>query len=481
MNRQIANFEVLNRIGEGGMGEVFLGCDIMLERKVAIKSLRPELAARADVVHRFRSEAIALAKLHHANIAGIYSFLAEAENYYMVMEYIDGETLHEQLMRKGRLDWQEACNIACQALAGLDHAHQAGIVHRDVKPANIMLVRDGTVKLMDFGIARILQSARLTREGNLVGTLDYISPEQIQGFDVDARADVYSLAVVLYELLTGSVPFKASTDFALMRAHLEEQAAPPRTVVAQLPDAADAILFRALAKAPEQRYQSAAAFREALEASLSVTPQPTLATTLTPSPLQQTGDAPVSEEDKVADWKDIEEPVESSTADPRATGSGMSQSLRVPMLSQATVKWGLVVAIGAVVLGGGGAYLLFGRQQSAGSDSGNVTNATSQAGASLIQPIAPGGNPNTASAPKSQVPEDQINPHSGNAPDPFVGGGAEDAPGNAPIGGSARTRPGVTAGKPPGEVSRPKPKGPDCNPQYTLDSKGREVFKPECT
>lgn len=268
-NQTIGDFELVAKIGEGGMGEVFKGRDPMLERDVAIKSLRPDLAARADVVERFRTEAVALARLNHPNIAGVYSFFRHAEQYYMVMEFVAGETLDQLVTRRGALPWQQAIRYGTAALSGLDHAHRAGVVHRDIKPANMMVAVDGSLKLMDFGIARILEKMRLTRSGHLIGTLEYMSPEQVQGRDVDARSDLYSLAVVLFELLTGRVPFSKGTDFEIMKAQLEEQPPPLHRFAAGLPAALEDILGRALAKDPSRRYPDADTFRIALEQVLA--------------------------------------------------------------------------------------------------------------------------------------------------------------------------------------------------------------------
>ncbi len=226
MGNLIGDFELVAKIGEGGMGEVFKGRDTMLERDVAIKSLRPEFAARADILERFRTEAVALARLNHPNIAGVYRFFRHADQYYMVMEFVAGETLDQLVARRGALPWEEAIRYAIAALSGLEHAHRAGVVHRDIKPANMMVAVDGSLKLMDFGIARILEKMRLTRSGHLIGTLEYMSPEQVQGRDVDARSDLYSLAVVLFELLTGRVPFSKGTDFEIMKAQIEEPPPP---------------------------------------------------------------------------------------------------------------------------------------------------------------------------------------------------------------------------------------------------------------
>jgi hypothetical protein len=268
-NQVIGDFELVAKIGEGGMGEVFKGRDSMLERDVAIKSLRPELAARADILERFRTEAVALARLNHPNIAGVYRFFHHGDQYYMVMEFVAGETLDKLVTRRGVLPWQEAVRYGIAALNGLEHAHHAGVVHRDIKPANMMVAVDGSLKLMDFGIARILEKMRLTRSGHLIGTLEYMSPEQVQGLDVDARSDLYSLAVVLFELLTGRVPFPEGTDFQIMKAQIEQPPPPLRQLAGGVPAVLEDILSQALAKDPAQRYADAGAFRSALEGALA--------------------------------------------------------------------------------------------------------------------------------------------------------------------------------------------------------------------
>jgi serine/threonine protein kinase len=265
----VGNYKITQKIGEGGMGAVFKGIDLMLERQVAIKMLRPELASQPDVVERFRSEAVTLAKLNHPNIATLYSFLRQGNDFFMVMEYVEGATLDSLIRRNGAMPVERAVTLFCQALEGIGRAHKLGIIHRDIKPANMMLTtEDGSIKVMDFGIARVLGTARMTRQGNIVGTIEYMSPEAIQGQDVDARTDIYSLGILLYELLTGRLPFTSDTEFGMMMAQIQQAPPPPTTIAPHVPIGIERAIMRALAKRPEARFQTAGEFREALQAGL---------------------------------------------------------------------------------------------------------------------------------------------------------------------------------------------------------------------
>lgn len=261
---RLGNYRITEKIDSGGMGEVFKGVDLMLEREVAIKMLRPELACQPQVVERFRQEAMTLARLNHPHIATLYSFLRDGDDYFMVMEYVAGLTVAEIIRRQGAMPLSAAILLILQALDGLGHAHSLGIIHRDIKTSNLMVSTAGALKLMDFGIARVLGSARLTREGRLIGTLEYMSPEQIRGQETDARSDLYSLGILLYEILSGRVPFQSGSDYELMRSQVEVAPPPPRQFAPHIPESVERIILRALAKEPEDRFQSAAEFREAI-------------------------------------------------------------------------------------------------------------------------------------------------------------------------------------------------------------------------
>ncbi|HVQ38496.1 MAG TPA: serine/threonine-protein kinase, partial [Pyrinomonadaceae bacterium] len=267
-----------------------------LDREVAIKMLRPELARQAQVVERFRSEAVTLAKLNHPNIATLYSFQRQNDDFFMVMEYVSGETLDDLIRRQGAMPTEHAISLFSQALEGIGRAHKLVIIHRDIKPANMMLTEDGSIKVMDFGIARVLGTARMTRQGNIVGTIEYMSPEAIQGADVDARSDIYSLGILLYEMLTGRVPFVNDTEYSLMMAQINEPPPPPRTFAPHIPAHIEQAVMKALAKRPDDRFQSVGDFRRALEHHVSA---PVHAAAIDgvrpgPAPVQQAGPAGLS-------------------------------------------------------------------------------------------------------------------------------------------------------------------------------------------
>lgn len=261
---QIGHYKIIQKIGEGGMGEVYKGIDPMLEREVAIKLMRPELSNRPEILERFRSEAIALGRMNHSNIAAVYNFGQDQNQYYMALEFVSGETLGSIIKDRGKLPWQTALNYAVAALEGLEHAHQLRIIHRDIKPANIMINEKNNVKIMDFGIARILEKARMTKTGNFIGTLEYMSPEQIQGKEVDARADIYSMGAVLYEMLTGHILFTRDTDFELMNSQISEKPKPPREFNQAIPLKLEKIVLQALEKDPAKRFSSAHEFSQVL-------------------------------------------------------------------------------------------------------------------------------------------------------------------------------------------------------------------------
>jgi eukaryotic-like serine/threonine-protein kinase len=268
MTKTIGQYEIGELLGEGGLGQVHAAFDTVLQRQVAVKSLRPELLNDANFVERFRVEATSLARLNHPNITTIYSLIPDGKNLYMVMELVRGHTLDDILQkRNASIEIRESLAIISQAADGLAYAHSMGVIHRDIKPANLMIAENGVLKIMDFGIARVRGSQRLTRTGSIVGTLAYMAPEQLRGEEGDEASDIYSLAIVLYEMLSGSPPFSATSEYDLMQAQINER---PQRLIPRVPgleSAVESALLRALAKKPGQRFPSARAFSDALGAS----------------------------------------------------------------------------------------------------------------------------------------------------------------------------------------------------------------------
>lgn len=257
-------YELQRRVGRGGMAEVFLARDRLLDRPVAIKILFPEFATDPSFVARFKREAQAAANLNHPNIVGVYDWGKERGTYYIVMEYVDGRTVSEMIRSDGPLPAAQAARIAADVAAALGFAHQKGVVHRDVKPGNIILTRGGEVKVADFGIARAMTSSaeeNLTQTGSVMGTATYFSPEQAQGKPVDPRSDLYSLGVVLYEMVSGKPPFTADSPVAIAYKHVQEPLPPLRNRVRDVPADYEAITTKALAKIPDDRYPDGKAMR----------------------------------------------------------------------------------------------------------------------------------------------------------------------------------------------------------------------------
>lgn len=263
---QIDGYLIQEKLGEGGMGTVYRALEVNLDRLVAIKVLNADVARDASIGERFRAEARAQAHLNHTNIATLYNFLIHDGNAMMVMEYIDGESFQQVVDRRGPIPAQEIVPLFKQALFGLGTAHRMGIVHRDIKPSNIMLNKAGIVKVMDFGIAKAMGGSRgLTRTGIQVGTVFYMSPEQVKGERVDIRSDIYALGVTLYEMLTAHVPFSANSDFQVLSDHVNTPPPLPTKFYPYIPKGIENIVLKALEKSPDDRFQTVEEFGDALD------------------------------------------------------------------------------------------------------------------------------------------------------------------------------------------------------------------------
>src|SRR5262245_14290409 len=264
LNKRIGDYEILEELGRGGMGRVYKVRNVLSDRIEAMKVLLPDLVGRQDLASRFLREIKLLAALDHPNIAALRTALTVDNQLVMIMEYVEGQSLAERLKR-GVISIPDAINYIEQGLVALSYAHAQHVVHRDIKPANMMLTADGMVKLMDFGIARQRDDQTLTVAGTTTGSLSYMSPEQVNGEKTDARSDLYSMGISLYELVTGQRPFRADSDFAVMVAHLKETPRPPIELKPELGRELNEIILTSIAKDPAARFQSADAFRAALE------------------------------------------------------------------------------------------------------------------------------------------------------------------------------------------------------------------------
>jgi serine/threonine protein kinase len=270
IGKVIAGYRVEERVGRGGMGVVYRAEHLNLRRRAAIKIIAPDLAESEGFRERFTREARIAAALEHPNIVTVYDIEPVGDSIQMVMSWIEGEDLQRVLEREGALAPDRAARLLDQMAAALDHAHLRDhpVLHRDIKPSNIMIGPHERAILTDFGIARLIGDVSLTQTGQMVGTPAFMAPEVVQGVEADARADVYALGVVLYQMLTGQAPFRAETPLALLHAHVHTPPPAPRTVVPGLPPAVDQVLLRALAKDPAARFQTAGELARAFRAAL---------------------------------------------------------------------------------------------------------------------------------------------------------------------------------------------------------------------
>ena len=273
----IGDYQVVGILGAGGMGKVYKVRNVITDRMEAMKVLLPDLASAADLADRFVREIKVQASLDHPNIAALHTAVRVENQLLMLMEFVDGVTLDHRL-KDGVLPVRDAVDYVMQVLSALDYAHSRGVIHRDIKPSNMILTPDGVIKLMDFGIAKASTDHKLTMTGTTMGSLYYMSPEQIQGAaTLDGRSDLYSVGVSFYELVTGKRPFDGDSQFAIMSAHLEKAPVPPISLDPRLPQALNDMILMSVSRDPNMRFQTAGAFRNALRSIAAPIPAPAAA------------------------------------------------------------------------------------------------------------------------------------------------------------------------------------------------------------
>jgi serine/threonine-protein kinase len=260
----VGRYLTLSRIGVGGMGIVYRAHDTELNRTVALKVLPPKLSKYPEYLKRFHTEAQAQARLNSPHVVTLYEMMEHPVGKVLVLEYVEGETLESRLRHYGPLTAPEAVRVFEKAMRGVEDIHRVGVVHRDLKPSNIFITRAGEIKLMDFGIAQLMDKHDPSQRGAMVGTLLYISPEQINGRETDGRSDIYTLGISLFEAVTGRLPFERRSDYALMHAHVQENPPSPKEFQRRLPRELEAVILKAIAKDPNRRFQTVTEFRAAL-------------------------------------------------------------------------------------------------------------------------------------------------------------------------------------------------------------------------
>jgi serine/threonine-protein kinase len=281
IGQRIGDYEIVEVLGAGGMGEVYKVRNVLSERLEAMKVLLPNLAGSPELAERFLREIKLQASLDHPNIAKLYTAFRDSNQLLMVMEFVEGQPI-DKLLAAGPLMTRESIDYAGQVLDALAYAHGRGVTHRDIKPANIMRTPAGTIKLLDFGIAHMKKDPKLTQTGTTLGSLYYIAPELIKGAEPDARCDIYSLGVVLYEMVTGRKPFQGDSQYSIMAAHMEGAPVAPSDAAPWMPGPLNEVILKAIAKDPVERFQTAGAFKSALE-SAAAAPADQVATQVMPT------------------------------------------------------------------------------------------------------------------------------------------------------------------------------------------------------
>ncbi len=364
IGERVGDYEIVQILGTGGMGQVYKVRNVISDRIEAMKVLLPNMSGDPDLAARFLREIKTQATLDHPNIARLHTALQVGDQLFMMMEFVDGSSIEELLTANGTIRLSDSVNYTSQVLDALSYAHARGVVHRDIKPANIMCTPDGVAKLMDFGIARMQADRHLTKTGHTVGSLYYMSPEQINGGQPDQRSDVYSLGVTFYEMVTGRKPFEGDSDFSIMAAHLQQTPRAPMEIIPGVPPDLSDIILVAIAKDPAARFQSADAFRNALKniGMPAVAPVAThTAYAVAPAPPPPLPPLPTSRPTRMASDSELAAPVFQAPASasayvlPPILQAPPSAPYAEPMYSQPQApppkpssKRGLYMAVGSV-------------------------------------------------------------------------------------------------------------------------------------
>jgi len=396
----MGDYEILGVLGTGGMGRVYRVRNVITDRVEAMKVLLPDLVGQEELVVRFLREIKLLAALNHPNIAALHTALTIDNQLVMVMEYVEGKTLASRL-QTGAIPVADALTYLDQVLAALSYAHQQHVIHRDIKPANMMLTPEGVVKLMDFGIARSDQEpAKLTAPGTTLGSINYMSPEQVKGGPIDERSDLYSAGISLYEMVTGQRPFQGESNFSIMAAQIQQAPTPPVQLNPALPDGLNEIILTSIAKSAEDRFQSADAFRNAI-ASVMKTLQDAKTVVVSPTAVTASGAVP-------AYVKPLPTMPLTTRAATAAAPALAPVSTRMPVADlppRPTSNRGLYMALGALVvvavLVAAGIYLP-GRSKGSVSAEGSGTPAPTKTAETAPPPTPP--TPSTT-APATPVQE----------------------------------------------------------------------------
>ncbi|MBV9578226.1 MAG: protein kinase [Chloroflexi bacterium] len=446
-------YRLVREIARGGMAAVWEAEDALLDRRVAVKLLHAQFADEPEFLERFRREARAAARLSHPNIVPIYDVGEDAETRtpYIVMELVDGGNLKDRIRQAAPLPDAEIRTIGAIVATALDYAHRRGLIHRDVKPQNVLLGEDGRPRLTDFGIAQALASSGLTRTGTVMGSVQYIAPEQVRGRQAVPQSDIYSLGVVLYEMATGRVPFAGDTDLAIALAHTEQTPTPPRSLNPRLAPDLEGSILQALAKSPEQRFASAADFAEALRGGGNGTARlaPTASASdvtrrITTQAVPQPPSASTRRVESTSTVAGAVQPVVRRTARP-APRRGASNGM----------LW-LLVALAAVLLALGAGFYGLATLSRSGLVPGEPTSAPTSA--PTPQPTAP--------------PKPVVVPTSTQAPPT-----PSPQPSDTPVPPTATPVPATPTPAPPSPTPRPTPVPPSPTPQliFVPELRGRTL------